>query len=484
MQKFITTICIVLVAVLLTNSILTPEVEARQRRGSKKSASTTAKAKKSTSSKTKKRVKRSKRIRVVPMSTLNVILDKEITPGVRRMEYKSDGTFPVHVHVLTFDRTIPGNAVRLVKGEDKADGLERLSAMATRYQEQTGNTLLGIVNANFWRAVRNTAIGPCVVDGEVVEMLPYKKWTSGFFDVQSKLTIDSFQLSGTVRFAGRTLPVSSVNRRVDTLGVAVYNNYSGTTVPSVTTASVEKAFREAVKDSVFADRDSTELALTQEVLRQEIAKAQREASTEFPMMKIRVRYLRGLGVNTKIPCTIMGVEEGECTMPLRGAVISVPKQLYYSGSQAKIGDTLWLEYKTNISPQTRFMNAVCGTPRLMRGGAAQHEAQLEGSTGKRFISGNLARTALGVDRSGNKIVLVAVQASDPEHGTTGATLQQMAKIMALLGCYNAMNLDGGGSSGMVVGNDHVFFDGADPLTRKLSVGLAFVRLTHVLRNTR
>ena len=418
------------------------------------------------------------------MSALNVILDKELTPGVRRMEYKSNGSFPLHVHVLTFDRTQTSNAIRLVKGEDRADGLERLSAMASRYQSQTGNTMLGIVNGNFWRAVRNTAIGPCVVDGEVVEMLPYKRWTSGFFDVQSKLTIDSFQIRGLVRFAGRTLQVNSVNRRVDTFGLAVYNNYAGATVPSVTPAIVEKAFKEAVKDSVFADRDSTEIALTQEVLRQEILKAQREASTEFPMIKIRVRYLRGLGINTKIPCAILGVGEGSTEMPLRGAVISVPKQLYYSGNQARVGDTLWLEYSTNLYQQTKFMNAVCGTPRLMRNGVAQHEALYEGSTAKRFISGNLARTALGVDRSGNKIVLVAVQATDPQQGTTGATLQQMSKVMSLLGCYNAMNLDGGGSSGMVVGNDHVFFEGTDPLTRKLSLGVAFVRLTHVLRNTK
>jgi exopolysaccharide biosynthesis protein len=128
------------------------------------------------------------------------------------------------------------------------------------------------------------------------------------------------------------------------------------------------------------------------------------------------------------------------------------------------------------------MNAVCGTPRLVRNGVAGHEALREGSTGRRFITHNLARTALGTDRSGNRIVLVAVEPSQASQGTMGATLAQMATIMKLLGCHNALNLDGGGSTGMVVRGDHMFFDGEDPKTRRISVGLAVVKRSHVLRS--
>lgn len=423
------------------------------------------------------------RAREVPISSLSSIRERDLAPGVRYTMYRSNGSRPIVAHVVSMDRTLPGTAVRLVKGEDHGAGLERLGDLYRRYESSTDNKLFALVNGNFWRAVRNTMIGPCVVDGEVVEMNRYKRWSSGFLDVRSQLTIDTFSISGTVAFARRSYPIASVNRREDD-GVVVYNSFGGDRIPHVNAKEIEKAFYDAVKDSVFAEQDSTELALTKDLLREEVARAQREASTEFPMMKIRVRYLRLPSVNTQIPCAILGIDTGTVAMPLRGAVISMPRSVFQSGPIPRVGDTLMLTYKTNVHTSTRFMNAVSGTPRLVRDGVAKHEAQLEGSTGKRFIAHNLARTAIGTDRSGNRIMLVAVQADDPGRGTSGATLQQTAKVMALLGCYQAMNLDGGGSTGMVVEHDHVFFDGVDPLTRRVGLGIGVVQLSKILRTPR
>jgi exopolysaccharide biosynthesis protein len=129
------------------------------------------------------------------------------------------------------------------------------------------------------------------------------------------------------------------------------------------------------------------------------------------------------------------------------------------------------------------MNAVCGTPRLVRNGVASHEATQEGSTGRRFIAHNLARTAIGTDRSGNKIIIAAIEPTESSNQIMGASLKQTSEVMKLLGAYQAMNLDGGGSTGMVVQDDHVFFDGVDPLTRRIAVGLGVIKRSHVLRRT-
>lgn len=487
---------------LLCFAIGIPEVDGAVQRKPKKKAATAQRAQRTTSKgqgRTSKKAgasTRSKRAaapksrgrarsrgREVPISSLSSIRERDLAPGVRYTMYRSNGSRPVVAHVVSMDRTLPGTAVRLIKGEDHGAGLERLGELYRRYESGTDNKLFALVNGNFWRAVRNTMIGPCVIDGEVVEMNRYKKWTSGFLDVRSQLTIDTFAITGSVAFAGRSYAVSTVNRREDD-GVVVYNSYGGDRIPHVNAKEIEKAFYEAVKDSVFAERDSTELELTKEVLRGEVARAQREASTEYPMVKIRVRYLRLPSINTQIPCAILGIDSGTVAMPLRGAVISMPRSMFLSGAAPRIGDTLMLTYKTNVHSNVRFMNAVSGTPRLVRDGTAKHEAQLEGSTGKRFISHNLARTALGTDRSGNRIMIVTIQADDPGRGTSGATLQQTAKVMALLGCYQAMNLDGGGSTGMVVENDHVFFDGEDPLTRRVGLGIGVVQLSKILRTPR
>ena len=58
------------------------------------------------------------------------------------------------------------------------------------------------------------------------------------------------------------------------------------------------------------------------------------------------------------------------------------------------------------------------------------------------------RTAMGYTRDGQLIVL-AIQGRTPGIAA-GATLEQEARILLNLGCYEALNLDGGGSSCLLV----------------------------------
>lgn len=62
------------------------------------------------------------------------------------------------------------------------------------------------------------------------------------------------------------------------------------------------------------------------------------------------------------------------------------------------------------------------------------------------------RTAVGYRSDGKVILFVCdgrIETSE------GATLVELAQILKGLGCTNAINLDGGGSTGMVVGSDHL-----------------------------
>ncbi len=62
------------------------------------------------------------------------------------------------------------------------------------------------------------------------------------------------------------------------------------------------------------------------------------------------------------------------------------------------------------------------------------------------------RTAVGRTADGKVILFICdgrISASD------GATLTELARILKGLGCVEALNLDGGGSTGMMVGTDHV-----------------------------
>lgn len=91
-------------------------------------------------------------------------------------------------------------------------------------------------------------------------------------------------------------------------------------------------------------------------------------------------------------------------------------------------------------------HVTCGGPRLVAGGVARpaEEGFPEGFRNRRH-----PRTAVGVDPQGN-LILVVVDGRWPEHGL-GMTLDELARELARLGAADALNLDGGGSTTLVVG---------------------------------
>ena len=65
----------------------------------------------------------------------------------------------------------------------------------------------------------------------------------------------------------------------------------------------------------------------------------------------------------------------------------------------------------------------------------------------RITSGRQPRTAFGVSQDGTKAIIMVV---DGRGDSIGATHQEMADLMRTYGAYDAMHLDGGGSSTMAV----------------------------------
>jgi hypothetical protein len=61
------------------------------------------------------------------------------------------------------------------------------------------------------------------------------------------------------------------------------------------------------------------------------------------------------------------------------------------------------------------------------------------------------RTAIGLDGSGRKLILFVADGRQPFY-SEGATLYEMAQLMINYGAENAMNMDGGGSSTLVMRN--------------------------------
>jgi exopolysaccharide biosynthesis protein len=59
------------------------------------------------------------------------------------------------------------------------------------------------------------------------------------------------------------------------------------------------------------------------------------------------------------------------------------------------------------------------------------------------------RTAVGISKDGDTLLLVAVDGRQEGH-SRGATLAELGELMKGFGAHDALNLDGGGSTAMIV----------------------------------
>lgn len=105
---------------------------------------------------------------------------------------------------------------------------------------------------------------------------------------------------------------------------------------------------------------------------------------------------------------------------------------------------LYKNDKASINDKTgKIFNAISGTRLLVNNGRVTVS---EG--GKPH-----PRTAVGINRSGNKLIIIVVDGRQPSY-SEGATLAELAELLVDNNAFKAINLDGGGSSTLVVADEN------------------------------
>lgn len=114
------------------------------------------------------------------------------------------------------------------------------------------------------------------------------------------------------------------------------------------------------------------------------------------------------------------------------------------------GDTMAISVQLTSSAataaHTRPLHVVGGRPVLVTDSAVTRDADTEGAASFRDLN---PRTFMGLDRSGKRAWLVVVDGRQKDY-SMGMTLRQEAELMLALGATRALNLDGGGSSALVL----------------------------------
>ena len=159
---------------------------------------------------------------------------------------------------------------------------------------------------------------------------------------------------------------------------------------------------------------------------------------------------------------IIKISSNPVAIPKDGYVISAMPETV---ADLKKGDIISAEYK--INPEWKDMqHVISGGPYLIKEGNIFVDVKSQRLTG---ITGRNPRTAIGYTADNH---LILITADGREGASVGLTLNELAGLMKQLGCVNAMNLDGGGSTVMYVNGQVVnrpAVQGGIPLSHTLVI---------------
>ena len=354
---------------------------------------------------------------------------RAVVPGVTlRTIARPDG--PWIIHVLAIDLHRPDLTIDAARACNRFIGRERPSALSHRLNAD-GDHVIAAINAGFFDLEGGTGISEnnVVVDGEIVKGVgvtesPFDRGRHVHSQVaiekDGRPSIDQFRLTGTVRSSHGRWPLGTINGAPAAGTVALYTEWMGRA----------PRFPESVRS----------VAVPLERIR---------VSGDTLRYRVRVDAPNGRSADTA---------SSHALLVGAGATASAVASL-------RAGDIVTV--LATMTPGGTPHALVGGWPRIIRNGISVAAASdsVEG-TGPKFSAARHPRSAVGITRGGDTLLFVAVDGR--QASSVGMSLTELAQAMLGLGAWNALNLDGGGSTTLVV-DDSVVNSPSDP-TGERAVG--------------
>lgn len=142
---------------------------------------------------------------------------------------------------------------------------------------------------------------------------------------------------------------------------------------------------------------------------------------------------------------IVGIHSRDALIPPDGVVVSAGGSKALEIAGLRLGQTVKLDYSID-KPWNLIKHAVCGGPRLISDGQIDINGKEEKFSSS-IVHGRHPRTAVALTFSGDLLFIVVDGRSKR---SAGMKLSELATYLRRLGVRHAINLDGGGSSSMIV----------------------------------
>ena len=327
--------------------------------------------------------------------TVDTIAHAKIGPGTTYTAVHASGNYNLNIFYSITDLSCPNVELRAVMANDKIASVATVSNMAKAHNAEGALHFAG-VNADFFSGT--SPIGTTVANSEIY-YASNNGWTHWAFDESRKSHLGSMAIGGTVTNASGSAShaLSGVNRYRDVNNLIIFTPKMGATTGSNSYGS-----------EILITPVNGNLALGKSIKMKVSGKASTAGSMAIPAGSY---VLSGHGTGKTF---VESLTEGE---------------------EITVNATLTLNNTSIAATQV-----LGGQPMILSGGVV-----LNTETAFDHLTALNPRTAVGHNADGSKVVMLVV---DGRNGTVsqGCVSKVLADIMREVGCTEAMNYDGGGSS--------------------------------------
>lgn len=327
------------------------------------------------------------------------------------------------INYIEFDLNNKNISLSLIKANNLTASKETLLNQLNASESITGKNIIGGINGDFFQISNGQPLFTTISNGEIFSITgdpsDYLKRPVFYIDKSGNYDFDYLYINGTLKFpksSFKNLTIDSINR-LDSYKHTNISNYKIN-----------------------------------------------EESTYYPHEGIPSRYMLIELFNSDgsiiAGTTIYGkvIDVGEMNEPKEIRkneilITSYGDENYYDINYTFLNEIVSLNFDIYSTNQGKFKNdivsAFTGHEYLILSGEEMNINYYKTLGDTAFISGRHARTALGITDD-NKLILFTV---DKSNNSAGMTLSELARYLKYLHVTSAINLDGGGSTSIVLENN-------------------------------
>jgi hypothetical protein len=328
----------------------------------------------------------------------DVVHSQRVASGVTHTSYEKPG--PNSVHVLELDLREPNLRLESFRMTKLV-----LTSTQSAANERAGHHVVGAINADFFSFQTGWPVGNQVMKGKVIHGSPSLRSHIGFTkDGKPRIEQLSFRGSLTLK-SGARYPIDRVNER-------------------------------RVNDRTILYTSEWDTALT-------------VTATDYVLVSRIIGGQWRTGDAMKAVVASFGVySDTSISYEASALLVTDPRAKSTIAGQVRTGDTLsmLLDFNPHIDGLVEVLG---GGGRILENGGFDSTTVISSEKlASDFLTRRHPRTFVGFNRDTTRLFLCVVDGR--QESSIGMNFQEMADVLRRIGAWNAVNLDGGGSTTMVV----------------------------------